>query len=160
MTLFDQAAFIDGVRMAFAGIEHFLDTGDAFNYEEVAIFSGVVNGSQEHVITLPLTQPSVSFHTQQTLGDHASWSDVSKLSLFGFYMLSPTDCIHTLKLDTAYLIRAVSWERTEVVNAVGAVERMFVTWINRGEPTKATFSISGNIKVHLETCWTASSNEV
>lgn len=160
MSLFDRAVFIDKVRVAFADVEKLLGTGDAFDYEEVAVFSGVVNGSQEHVVILPLTQASVSFHTQQTLGNHASWDDISKLPLYGFYMMSPTDCIHTLKLDTAYLVRAVSWERAEVINADDEVERMFVTWVHRGEPSKAYFTFRGNVEIHLETCWTASSNQV
>lgn len=160
MSLFDRAAFIDKVRVAFADVETLLGTGDTFDYEEVAVFSGVVNESQEHVVILPLTQASVSFHTQKTLGDHTSWDDISKLPLYGFYMMSPTDCIHTLKLDTAYLVRAVSWERAEVVNAAGEVERMFVTWVRRGESSKAYFTFRGNVEIHLETCWTASSNQV
>ena len=160
MSLFDRAAFIDKVRTAFETVEHLLETGDAFDYDEVAIFSGVVNGSQEHVVILPLTQASVSWHTQKTLGDHTSWDDISKLPLFGFYMLSPTDCIHTLKLDTPYLVRAVSWERAEVVNAADEVERMFVTWVRRGEPARAEYTFRGNVVIHFETCWTASSNQV
>lgn len=160
MSLFDRAAFIEKVRPAFADVEKLLGTGDAFDYDEVAIFSGIVNGSQEHLVILPLTQASVSFHTQMTLGNDTSWADVSALPLFGFYMISPTDCIHTLKLDTAYLVRAVSWERAEVVNAAGGVERMFVTWVRRGEQAKPYFTFRGNVELHLETCWTASSNQV
>ena len=157
MSLFDRAAFIDKV---FVDVEKLLGTGDAFDYEEVAVFSGMVNGSQEHVVILPLTQASVSFHIQKTLGNDTSWNDIDKLPLYGFYMMSPTDCIHSLNLDTAYLVRAVSWERAEVVNAAGGVERMFVTWVRRGESSKAYFAFRGNVEIHLETCWTSSSNQV
>lgn len=155
--LFDRAAFIDKVREAFAGVEALLGTGDAFDYEEAAIFSGVVNGAQEHVVILPLTQASVSFHAQKTV---ASWDNINTLPLFGFYIMSPTDCIHSLQLNTAYLVRAVFWDRAEVVNADGEVERMFVTWVRRGEPSSAYFTFRGNVEIHLETCWTASSNQV
>ncbi|MCK5246351.1 hypothetical protein KAR02_05605 [Candidatus Bipolaricaulota bacterium] len=160
MSLFDRAAFIEKVRVAFVDVEKLLGTGDAFDYEEVAVFSGMVNRSQEHVIILPLTQASVSFHIQKTLGNDTSWNDIDKLPLYGFYMMSPTDCIHSLNLDTAYLVRAVSWERAEVVNAAGRVERMFVTWVRRGESSKAHFTFRGNVEIHLETCWTSSSNQV
>ncbi|MFC2078621.1 hypothetical protein ACFLSZ_01420 [Candidatus Bipolaricaulota bacterium] len=160
MSLFDRAAFIDKVRTAFADVEKLLGTGDAFDYDEVAIFSGVINGAQEHLVLLPLTQASVSFHAQMTLGNDTSWADITKLPLYGFYMMPPTDCIHTLKPDTAYLVRAVSWERAEVVNAGGDAERMFVTWVRRGEPEKAYYTFAGNYQIHLETCWTASSNQV
>jgi hypothetical protein len=158
--LFDRSAFIDRVRDAFSGIEAMLGTGDAFDYEEAAIFSGIVNGAQEHVVIVPLTQASVSFHLQKTLGNDVSWEDIDTLPLFGFYMMSPTDCIHSLDWDTPYLVRAVFWDRAEVVNANGEVERMFVTWVRRGEPTGAYFTFRGNVELHLETCWTASSNQV
>jgi hypothetical protein len=158
--LFDRAAFIDNVQDAFADLEELLGTGDAFDYEEAAIFSGVVNGSQEHVVIVPLTQASVSFHIQKTLGNDMSWEDIDTLPLFGFYMMSPTDCIHSLEWNTPYLVRAVFWDRAEVVNASGEVERMFVTWVRRGEPASAYFTFRGNVEIHLETCWTASSNQV
>jgi len=75
-------------------------------------------------------------------------------------MLSPTDCIHTLEPDTAYLARGVAWDRAELVDAEGRIPRMFVTWWRRGEPTPAYYKYSGNIWVHLETCTTAGSNQV
>jgi len=158
--LFDRTAFIENVRDAFADLEALLGTGDAFDYEEAAIFSGVVNGYQEHVVIVPLTQASVSFHIQKTLGNDISWDDVDTLPLFGFYMMPPTDCIHTLESNTPYLVRAIFWDRAEVVNASGEVERLFVTWVRRGEPASAYFTFRGNLEIHLETCWTASSNQV
>jgi len=160
MSLFDRAAFIDKVRTAFADIENLLETGDAFDYEEVALFSGVINGAQEHLVILPLTQASVSFHTQMTLGDDKSWQDIDTLPLYGLYIMSPTDCIHTLKPETAYLVRAASWDRAQAVNAAGEVERMLVTWVRRGEPASAYFTFRGNYEIHLQTCWTSSSNQV
>ncbi len=158
--LFDRSAFIERVRDAFAGVEALLGTGDVLDYEEAAIFSGIVNDSQEHVVIVPLTQASVSFHVQKTLGNETSWKDIDKLPLFGFYMMSPTDCIHTLDPDTAYLVRAISWERAEVVAANGDVKRMFVVWAHRGEPKRAYFTYRGNVEIHINSCWTASSNQV
>jgi hypothetical protein len=158
--LFDRAAFVERVRTAFGDVEALLQTGDAFDYEEAALFSGIVNGSQEHVVVVPLTQASVSTQLQKTLGTDQSWKDISSLPLFGFYMLSPTDCIHTLDPDTAYLVRAISWERAELVAADGSVSRLFVIWAQRGDPTPAYYEYRGNVKIHIDSCWTASSNQI
>jgi hypothetical protein len=158
-SLFDRAAFIEKVRQAFGPLETLLPDGDAFDYEETAIFSGVVNGSQEHLVLIPLTQASVSFNTAKHLGEKTSWEDVGVLPLFGFYMMPPTDCIHTLEPDTPYLARGIAWDRAELVDAEGRVPRLFVTWWRRGEATPAYYKFSGNVWVHLETCTTAGSNQ-
>jgi len=160
MSMFDRAAFIEKVRTAFAEVEGLLGSGDAFDYEEVALFSGIVNGDEEHVIFLPLTQASVSYHLQGTLGDTKSWADIQSLPLYGFYVMSPTNCINYLALDTPYLVRAVSWDRAEVVNAAGEVARMFVSWVRRGEPAKGYYTFRGNAEFHADTCWTTSTNQV
>ena len=51
-SLFDRAAFIEKVRNTFKPLEASLPDGDAFDYEEAALFSGIVNGSQEHVVVV------------------------------------------------------------------------------------------------------------
>ncbi|MBU1049559.1 hypothetical protein KKG90_05980 [Candidatus Bipolaricaulota bacterium] len=160
MSLFDRTAFIEKVQTAFANVEKLLGSGDAFDYEEVALFSGIVNGYEEHVVFLPLTQSSVSYHLQRTLGDTKSWADISSLPLYGFYVLSPTNCINYLRMDTAYLVRAISWDRAEVVNSEGEVARMFASWARRGEPAKAYFTFRGNAEFHSDTCWTTTTNQV
>jgi hypothetical protein len=157
--LFDRAAFIERVRQAFKPLEALLPDGDAFDYEETAIFSGVVNGSQEHVVVVPLTQASLSFYVGEHLGEQLSWADIDTLPLFGFYMLPPTDCIHTLKPDTPYLVRGISWDQAEVVDANDTVVRLFMTWWRRGEKTPAYYKFLGNIEIHIQTCTTASSNQ-
>lgn len=159
-SLFDRGAFIEKVRGAFKPLEALLPDGDAFDYEETALFTGVVNGSQEHIVIIPLTQASVSFNVAKHLGEKTSWEDVGVVPLYGFYMLPPTDCIHTVAPDTPYLVRGISWDRAEVVNAGGEVSRLFVTWWRRGDPTPAYFKYSGNYEIHIETCTTASSNQV
>ena len=159
-SLFDRTTFIEKVRQAFGPLEALLPDGDAFDYEETAIFSGVVNDSQEHVVVVPLTQASVSFNIAMHLGEKTSWEDIDVLPLFGFYMMPPTDCIHTLQPDTPYLARGISWERAELVDAGGEIPRMFLTWWRRGEPTPAYFKFSGNVEIHIRTCGTASSNQV
>jgi len=133
MSLFDRVALIGKARDALADVEALLCPGDAFDYEEVAIFSSVINGAQEHLVFVPLTQASASFRTQMTLGSATSWEDVDTLPLYGLYMMSPTDCM---------------------------VEGMFVTWVRRSEPAKVYFTFRGNYEIHLETCWTSSSNQV
>ena len=158
--LFDRAEFIAKVRQAFEPIEYLLNEADAFDYEEAAIFSGVVNGSEEHVVFVPLTQASVSFDIARHLGEDTSWADIESLPLFGFYMLPPTDCIHTVEPDVPYLVRGISWDRSEVVDGSGVIARLFVTWWRRGEPAPAYCKFSGNWEIHIQTCTTASSNQL
>ena len=160
MSLFHHAAFIDKVRTASADTEKRPGAGDAVDYEEVTVFSGVVTGSWEHVVILPLTQAFVSFHTQKTSGNDTSWDDRNTLQLFGFHMMSPTDCIHSLQSNRAYLARALFWDRAEVEPAFGEVESTFVPWVRRGALSNAHFTFRGNVEIHFETCWIASSNQV
>jgi len=157
--LFDRPAFVENVRLAFEPLEQILPEGDAFDYEETAIFSGVVNGWQEHVVIVPLTQASVSFYVAKHLGEDLSWVDIDSLPMFGFYMLPPTDCIHTLRPNTPYLVRGISWDQAEVVDANDVVSRLFGTWWRRGEATPAYYKFLGNVEVHIETCGTATSNQ-
>ena len=157
--MFDRAAFIRKVRESFAPLEPLLPEGDAFNYDEAMIFSGVINGSQEHVVSVPMTTDSPSFNTAMHLGEQDSWAQAGKLSLFGFYMMPPTDCIHTLEPGTPYLVRGVAWDKAEVVDAGGEMARHFTTWWHRGKAKPAYYRFSGNYEIHLETCTTASSNQ-
>lgn len=158
--LFDRAAFIEKVRQVFKPLEALLGEGNAFDYDEAAIFSGVINGSQEHVVSVPLTKASVSLNVAAHLGEQDSWVQAGKLPLFGFYMMPPTDCIKTLDPDTPYLVRGVSWDQAEVVDAGERLARHFTTWWHRGKPKPAYYRFSGNYEIHLETCTTASSNQV
>lgn len=158
--MFDRAAFLEKVRQAFKPLEALLDEGNAFDYEETALFSGIVNGAQEHVVVVPLTQASVAFNAAKHLGEHDSWDQVGKLPLFGFYMLPPTDCVHTLEPDTPYLARGIAWDRAEMVDAGGEIPRLFMTWWRRGDATPAYYKYSGNVEVHIETCTTASSDQL
>jgi hypothetical protein len=158
--LFDRAAFIEKVRQVFRPLEGLLGEGNAFNYDEAMIFSGVINGSQEHVVSVPLTEASVSLNTAKHLGEQNSWAQAGKLPLFAFYMMPPTDCIHTLEPDVPYLVRGVAWEKAEVVDAAGKMARHFTTWWHRGKPKPAYYRFSGNYEIHLQTCTTASSNQV
>jgi len=157
--LFDRAAFVEKVRLAFEPLEAILPDGDAFDYEEAAIFSGVVNGWQEHVVIVPLTQASVSIYVGKHLGEELSWADSATVPLFDFYMRPPTDCIHTLEPDMPYLVRGISWDQAEVVNAQDVVARLFMTWWRRGEDTPAYYKFLGNVEVHIQTCTTAGTNQ-
>ncbi len=158
--LFDRPAFIAEVRPWFQPLEALLPEGDAFHYQEAMIFSGVINGAQEHLISVPLTRDSVSFHAARHLGEQAAWPQVGKLPLFAFTMMPPTDCIHTLQPDVPYLVRGISWDQAEVVDADEQLARHFTTWWHRGKPKPAYYRFSGNYEIHLETCTTASSNQV
>ncbi len=159
-SMFDRAAFLEKARQAFKPLEALLGEGDAFDYEETALFSGVVNGSQEHVVIVPLTQASVSFNTAEHLGEHDSWANVGSLPLCAFYVIPPTNCIHTLQPDTPYLIRCVTWDRAEVVSAEEKVARMFMTWWRRGEPSRQYYKFLGNVEWHIQTCTTFTTNQV
>jgi hypothetical protein len=159
-SLFDRAAFIEKVRQAFLPLEALLPNGDAFDYDETVIFSGVVNGSQEHIVSVPLTKTSVSVNVATHLGEQDSWAQIGKLPLFGFYMMPPTDCIHTLEPDVPYLVRGIAWEKAELVDAEGKTSRNFTTWCHRGNPKPAYHRFSGNYEIHSQTCFTASSNQM
>jgi len=158
--LFDRAAFVEKVRTAFAPLEALLPDGDAFDYEEAAIFSGVVNDWQEHVVIVPLTQASVSVYIGRHLGEEMSWADIDSLPIMGFYMMAPTDCIHTIEPETPYLVRGISWDRAEVVDASGTVARLFETWWHRGEPTPQYYKFLGNTEYHACTCTTVGTNQI
>ena len=157
--LFDRAAFIAKVRQAFGPLEGLLSGGDRFDYDEAMIFSGVINGSQEHVVSVPLTQDSPSVDVAMHLGEQNSWAQAGKLPLFAFYMMPPTDCIHTLEPDVPYLVRGVAWEKAEVIDVEEKMARYFTTWWHRGDPKPAYYKFSGNYEIHLQTCGTASSNQ-
>jgi len=157
--LFDRAAFIEKVRRVFEPLEDLLGGGNTFDYEEAMIFSGVINESQEHIVSVPLTSTSASLNTAKHLGEHDSWVQAGKLPLFAFCMLPPTDCIHTLEPDVPYLVRGVEWEKAEVVDAEGKVARHFTTWRHWGKPKPAYHKFSGNWEIHLQTCTTVSSNQ-
>ena len=160
MSVFDRDQFVKNVAEAFQKLEHLLGAGNAFNYSESALFSGVVNGSKEHVVIVPLTDDSDAVETQRELGTDRSWLDTPAFPLFGFLILPKTDCIHTLVPDVPYLARAYCWERAELVDEHGMKARDFVIWAHRGDPKRAWFTFRGNVQIHLWTCWTASSNQI
>ncbi len=157
--LFDRPAFIEKVRQIFASLEPLLPEGDAFDYEETALFSGVVNESQEHLVIVPMTRDSVSIQKGFTLGEQESWADVGTLSAFAFLVMPPTDCIHTVSYDVPYLVRGTSWNEADVVDEHNTVIRQFVTWWHRGEPQKQFYKFYGNAVIHISNCDTVSMNQ-
>ena len=157
--LFDREAFVGKVREIFAPMEALLPEGDAFDYDEVAFFTGTPNYSQEHVVLLPLTQASVSFYKGEHLGEETSWVDAGPIPFGGIYILPPTDCIHTLEPETPYLIRGIAWNIAEVVDVHGNVARMFKTWWHRGDPEPEFFKFSGNVVWHVMFCGFTTTNQ-
>ena len=160
--LFDRPAFIERVRGIFGPLEDkLLGDLDRFDYEATMLFSGVVNGSQEHVVVVPLTSGSHSVDlARNSLGSTITWNDLPEgLPLFGLLILEPTDCIHGLEHRKPYLAVGTSWDRAQIITENRVFVRNFVTWWRRGDPTPAYFKFSGNMEIHLETCGTASSNQ-
>ena len=160
--IFDREAFIERIIGIFEPLQAAqLGELDRFDYEATMLFSGVVNGSQEHVVVVPLTSGSHSVDlAKHSLGSTLTWNDLpGGLPLFGLLILGPTNCINGLAYDTAYLAKGVSWERAQIINTQGVFLRNFVTWWHRGEPRPAYFKFSGNMEIHLDSCFTASSNQ-
>lgn len=159
-TFFDRSVFISQVRAAFRPLEALLPEGDAFDYEKAAFFSGVLNGSEEHLVVVLLASDSVSVENARRLRTDLTWEDVGKLPLFAIMVLPPTDCIRDTEYNVPYLVRSINWDEAEAIDEHARFVRDVETWwepeINQG----LWFKFSGNIKVHLETCTTASMNQV
>ena len=158
-SLFDRAAFVEQVRELFQPLEAYLNDGDQFNYDELAFFSAVLNGWEEHVVVVPLTLDSPSTVIGQHLGEDLSWADVGPLPICGFLVLSPTDCIHTLVPDVPYLIRGRAWDRSELIDAEGTFTRYFTTYWLRGASEGAWYTFRGNIEFHAYSCAIMTSNQ-
>jgi hypothetical protein len=158
-TFFDRSTFIRQVRDAFRPLEHLLPAGDSFDYDATAFFSGYLNGTDEHLIVVLLTSNSVSVENARRLRDDLTWSEVGRLPLFAIMVLPPTDCIRDVAYNMPYLVRGISFDEAEAVDQDGRFVRdVETTWdpeITQG----LWFKFSGNIKVHLETCTTASMNQ-
>jgi hypothetical protein len=139
---FDRSAFIEQVRVDFAPLEVLLGLGDALDYEQAVLFSGVLNGTDEHLVVVRLTSDSTSVSNAYRLREDLSWEDVGALPLF------------------AVMVRGVTWTTGEVVDAAGVFVRdVEVTWAT--EVTEGVwFKFAGNMKIHLETCTTISMNQV
>jgi hypothetical protein len=159
-TFFNRGTFIQQVRTAFHPLEGLLPEGDELDYETAVFFSGVLNDSDEHLVVVRLTSDSVSVENARRLRTDLTWEDVGKLPLFAIMVLPPTDCIREVEYNIPYLVRSLSWDTAEAVDASGRFVRDVETWwepeVNQG----VWFKFSGNILVHLETCTTASMNQV
>jgi len=158
-TFFDRAAFIAQVRSAFRPLEGLLPEGDEFDYEATAFFSGYLNGTDEHLIVVLLTSNSVSVSNARKLRGDLTWEEVGTLPLFAIMVLPPTDCIRDVEYNTPYLVRALSFDQAEAVDRNERFVRDVETWWAPEITDGLWFKFSGNIKVHLETCTTASMNQ-
>ena len=156
---FNREAFVAEIREVFAPLESLLADGDAFDYAGALIFSGIVNGWGEHVITLPLTADSASYALAGKMGRELLWSDVTSVPLGGFYIMDTTDCIHDLVAGVPYVIRGISWEQAEVVDQYGVVARHFNTKWTRGIDVDAWYAYTGNTVFHFPTCAVITTNQ-
>lgn len=159
LSAFNREAFVAEIREVFAPLEPLLAEGDKFDYEGALIFSGIVNGWGEHVITLPLTEDSPSYQLSKLMGRDLLWSDVTNVSLGGFYIMDTTNCIHDLVPGVPYVIRGVSWEQAEVVDQYGTVARYFNTKWTRGIDVDAWYAYTGNTVFHFPTCVVITTNQ-
>jgi len=159
--LFDRAAFTDYVETTFRPLEAWLAPGDRFDYEHAAFFSGFLNGRDEHLIVVLLTETSPSIEKGKQLGYSLGWSDVGILPLFAIMVLPPTDCIRDVEYNIPYLVRGLSWDTGDVIDARGTFVRDVATsWARGGEPAEPLYlRFSGNLKIHLQTCTTISMNQ-
>ncbi len=157
--LFDRGAFVDEVRDLFRPLEALLAPGDTFDYEHAAFFSGYLNDRDEHLIVVLLKDGSPSVERAADLGYTLDWPDVGILPLFAIMVLSPTDCIRDVDYEVPYLVRGVSWNVGDVVDADGQFVRNVETWWARGTDEPMYLRFSGNLKIHLQTCTTISMNQ-
>lgn len=157
-SLFDRAEFIDFVQQTFRPLEVLLAPGDSFDYEHAAFFSGFLNGRDEHLIVV-LEDGSPSVEKAKDLGHSLDWPDVGILPLFALMVLPPTDCIRDVEYNVPYLVRGVSWDVGDVVDARGMFVRDVETWWARGTDEPMYLKFSGNLKIHLQTCTTISMNQ-
>jgi hypothetical protein len=158
-TFFDRAAFIAKVRAAFRPLEDLLPPGDEFDYDATALFSGYLNGTDEHLIVVLLTSDSASVESARRLRTDLTWEEVGALPLFAIMVLPPTDCIRDVEYNVPYLVRGLSFDEAEAVDQNGRFVRDVETWWAPEITDGLWFQFSGNIKVHLETCTTASMNQ-
>jgi len=158
-SFFDRSVFIAQVRVAFKPLEALLPSGDEFDYEKAAFFSGVLNGTDEHLVVVLLTDDSVSVENARQLRGNLTWEEVGKLPLFAIMVLPPTDCIRDVDYNTPYLVRSINWDEAEAVDERGRFVRDVETWWEPEITQGLWFKFSGNIKVHLVTCTTASMNQ-
>jgi hypothetical protein len=157
--LFDRAAFIDEVERTFRPLEALLAPGDRFDYEHAAFFSGYLNDRDEHLIVVLLADDSPSVQKASALGYTLDWPAVGILPLFAIIVLPPTDCIRDVDYNVPYLVRGVSWDVGDVVDASGRFVRDVQTWWARGTDEPMYLRFSGNLKIHLQTCTTISMNQ-
>jgi len=159
LEMFDRDAFLAKVRMVFRPLEALLADGDEFDYEHAALFSGFLNGTDEHVIIVLLKEDSPSVKKAEEMGYTLDWEDVGTLPLFAIMILPPTDCIRNVEYNVPYLIRGLSWDVAEAINAKGNRARTVETWWARGADEGVYFKFSGNVKIHLQTCTTVGMNQ-
>ena len=157
--MFDRNEFLARVRAAFQPLEALLSDGDEFDYEHAALFSGYLNGTDEHLVVVLLDEDSASVQKAKELGYTLEWEDVGILPLLAIMVLPPTDCIRNVEYNVPYLIRGLSWDHAEAVDSRGRFVRDVETWWARGSDDGMYFKFSGNIKVHLQTCTTVSMNQ-
>jgi hypothetical protein len=159
--VFDRVDFLRQVRTTFQPLEAWLAPGDQFDYDHAAFFSGFLNGRDEHLVVLLLTDASPSVEKAKQLGTTSSWSDVGALPLFAVMVLPPTDCIRDVDYNVPYLVRGLSWEAGDVIDASGTFVRDVQTsWARGTEPAEPMYlRFSGNLKIHLQTCTTISMNQ-
>jgi len=159
-TFFNRSVFVAQVRSEFEPLEALLPEGDEFDYEKAVLFSGVLNGSDEHLVVVLLTSDSVSVENARRLRSDLTWEDVGKLPLFAVMVLPPTDCIRDTEYNVPYLVRGIDWTEAEAIDEHGRFIRDVETWWEPEISQGVWFKFSGNMKVHLETCTTASMNQV
>jgi hypothetical protein len=159
--VFDRADFVRQVRVTFQPLEARLAPGDQFDYDHAAFFSGFLNGRDEHLVVLLLTETSPSVTKARELGIRWSWEGANPLPLFAIMVLPPTDCVRDVEYSIPYLVRGLSWETGDVIDASGAFVRDVQTsWARGTEPAEPMYlRFSGNLKIHLQTCVTISMNQ-
>ncbi len=157
--MFDRDAFLAKVRAAFKPLEALLPDGDELDYEHAALFSGFVNGTDEDVVIVLLTEDSASVKRAEELGYTLEWKNIGTLPLFAIMILPPTDCIRDVEFNVPYLVRGLDWDVAELVDPRGNVARTVETWWTRGADEGVYFKFSGNVKVHLQSCTTVGVNQ-
>ena len=160
LTAFNRAAIIAEMRDTFAPMEALLKPGDVFDYDKLFIGSVHLNGAEEHVVVVQLTEGSQSIVEAQSLGEYKLFSEIAPIPLFGLYPISPTDCFSGLVNETPYLCRALSWDQAEYVGVDGVcVKNPEISWTRPVGLIKPHIDMKGNIIIKGPSCSSISTNQ-
>lgn len=158
----DHAAFVEYLRGVFEPMDSLLaQTGDELDFERFRFFSGKnLNGADETVVIIPLNEDCPSYRLALLDETEVPLADIAPLPYGGFLALDPCDCFSAIENGVPYLLRVVSYEQAEMVDANGKFIRPSTTfsWL-RGGNEPEWYKFLGNVTFHFNQCITTGANQ-